>query len=206
MVVASLVSFPACGSNEPAIPPSVDLSAIRAIVCPISKTQYIEGSGFLIGDKIMLTANHVAELSLKMKCYDVETRTRIHVYKQDPRHDVAVMTGEGLPTDIPYIKYSCSDFKKGEYYNDYGYSDYGQERTILRMNIIQATNDFEKRVDKVEGLSNSQGMRYFNGTSAPGTSGGPVIDKKGYAVGVTNAGNAYRAMEYSFAQGMMCQR
>jgi hypothetical protein len=180
--------------------PTVDLSAIRSIIC-VGRDGEWEGSGFLIGPGILATANHIGKLD---RCFDRDTQSRIYSYKLDPRHDFALMTGKELPTNIPYIKYNCEKFTKGEAYYTYGMTDYGQREQIFRMNRVVFTGDYSKTHDDVPGFQDSAGMGEFNGAVAPGMSGGPVLDDEGVAHAVVNAGDNKTTVLFSLADTPLC--
>lgn len=183
------------GTLPPNANPTMNLSAVRYIEC-----DEWTGSGFLIGDKMLLTANHV--LASGKNCKDAESGSPLTVYKQDKEHDLVLATGPDLPTDIPYVKIACEPFKKGEAYSAYGYSGYMQSRPILRENTLIA--------DEMGEVTLSDGtvmkpIRNFVTAQAPGMSGGPITDRWGYVHGVVNAGNAYRSFNYQLSDGMMCK-
>ena len=207
MAVLAILSLNQFGGDETPIrdypvPPSVDISAIRFIGCPIAGTAYEEqGSGFLIGKGILATAYHVAA---GQNCYDEATGAKLVMYYKDPKHDFALMTGPDMPTDLPYIKYACLPFKKGESYIYYGISQYGQARPIIRNNTLVYTGDVTQDDKAVVDFIYSKGMSIFRGAIAPGMSGGPVTDVNGYAVAVNNAGNSDTTLLFQLKDTLLC--
>lgn len=201
-----------CAERTYVVPPTMDLSAIRYIICDTVDGQEYSGSGFLIGKGVMATAFHVAEGNwmdmpkVAPVCYDVATNTRIVAYKLDPNHDFALMTGPGLPTDIPYIKYACNRPIPGKAYTAYGITDYGQQEPILRSNTVIATDKISSIVDVdswVEGIP-SPGMRVYQNPDAPGMSGGPVADG-GSVIAINDAGDDKTSQNYDLADTILCQ-
>jgi S1-C subfamily serine protease len=181
--------------------PTLNLSAVRFIVCDNQVA-----SGFLIGDKMLLTANHV--LDGQSNCFDAESGSPLIMYKQDRKHDIALATGPKLPTDIPYIKISCEPFKKNQPYFAYGVSPYWQSRPILRENTVIAVKPVKD--SKIYNEDGSyvvwQNMWKFNGAIAPGMSGGPVVDMFGYVHAIVNAGDSRTSLLFQLSDGMMCKR
>ena len=175
--------------------PTVDISAIRYLDCGTWV-----GSGFIIADGVLVTAMHVAAGT---QCTDTETGGKLMVYKTDLKHDLALLTGPSLPTDIPYIKVSCQRFVTGQPYLSYGTTFYDQPRPISRMNVIMAKGYYSTNADTIDGVP-SPGLRVFDNAIAPGMSGGPVIDLEGRAHGLNNAGSNDTTMIYEFADGILC--
>lgn len=183
------------------VPPTLDLSAIRYLICR-DHGNYYTGSAFLIAPHTLATARHVAHME---KCVDLETGAVMKEFHDDPIHDFALMSSPSLPTDIPYVKYRCDGLKKGKTYLSYGITGYGQARPIFRMNSIVATGDIVKDDNWVEDFPHSRGMRIFKGAIAPGMSGGPVVDTDGYAVAVNNAGNSVTSLLYDLKDTILCK-
>ena len=177
-------------------PETMDISAVRYLDCG----DWV-GSGFLIADKLLVTALHVAKDTV---CTDVASGGKLMMYKYDSEHDLALLTGPSLPTDIPYVKYSCRRFVTGQPYLSYGVTFYNQPRPITRMNVIVATSDYTDSNDLI-GETPSPGLRIFNQHIAPGMSGGPVTDLNGYALAVNNAGSDTDTLLYEFADGILCK-
>lgn len=211
LLLTSFITVPAYADERTyVIQPSVDLSAIRFLVCMTADGEMYSGSGFLIGPHQMVTAFHVAEGSWQKmprtppKCMDVATKTEVITYKTDRMHDIALMTGPGLPTDIPYLTYICSKPEPKQAYIAYGITGYGQQDTIFRNNTVIATKQFTKSDGIVEGVS-SPGLRIYGGAIAPGMSGGPVTDVFGRVVAIVNAGNSHESLLYDLADTMLCK-
>jgi hypothetical protein len=175
----------------------MDISAVRQISC-----DHWSGSGFLIGDRIMATANHVMEGGTG--CIDVDTGTPLTVYKTDKAHDLTLVTGPNLPTDIPYVKISCEPFHTGEKYLAYGITGYGQMEDIVRNNVLTATEAYTAPDFKFSDGMSVVHARVFLGYEAPGMSGGPITDINGYSHGLVTGGGPLTSFHYEFAEGMLC--
>lgn len=203
---------PAAAQRIDKVPPTMDLSAVRYIICTTSDGDEYSGSGYLIGPKIMATAFHVAEggwMTMPKKdpvCYDIATQTRVVTYKLDIKHDFALMTGVGLPTNIPYLKYNCSRPIPGHAYTSYGVTDYGQPAPIFRTNVIIATDKFSTADNKDTWVENmpSPGLRIYQGVIAPGMSGGPVADLLGNIVSFNSAGDDKTTDNFDLADTPLC--
>ncbi len=174
LVGSSELTYPTIGNP---LEPTFNLSAVRQIVC----NEGI-GSGFMIGDDIVVTANHVTVMT---GCKDRQTGAGLLTYKQDVAHDFALMTGK-LP-DMSYIKYDCSRYKKGELYISYGISDLFQNGSILRAVSMIAEG---KNVDiHFEDGGDLNRIPVLSGYNVGGMSGGMIVDpRSGYAIGLVNAG------------------
>lgn len=204
--LASLSMFVSAPTDDVHVrtPPTVDISAVRYIDCG----DYV-GSGFLIGKKVLATALHVAS---GQKCVDKRTGTPLKMYKKDVDNDLALMTGPGLPTDIPYIKVGCSRFHTGEKYLSWGETPYEMDswnNPIQRMNVITATDEYAD-VPLYNDLGVKDGeakhVRVFKGAIAPGMSGAPVTDMDGVALALNNAGDDKYTLLHEFADGMLCKK
>jgi hypothetical protein len=180
--------------------PTVNLSAIRMIAC-----EGYTGSGYLIGDDILATDLHVADGE---GCYDVASLQPLTMYKKDPKKDFALMTGK-LP-NMPYIKYSCERYKKGQTYTAYGISGYLTGSYIFRAVTVKSTGKYESFAWEDGG--NSSRISVYQGVTVPGMSGGPIVDERGYAHGNVVGGQKDRwgipngkGYSYELADTFLCQ-
>jgi hypothetical protein len=184
-----------------ATPPTVNISSVRRIVC-----DHLSGSGFLIADKVLATAHHVA---VDTNCIDVETKTPLTMYQADKEHDFALMTGIALPTDMPYIKYGCSKFITKMPYISYGITDAKgaigfYPRPLIRANILYATDGYTQQGFHV-GKDHQPGMRIMEQPIEFGMSGGPVVNLDGVALAVNNAGTDTNTILYELADTILCK-
>jgi hypothetical protein len=183
-VAASLLSVLG-PTNTPGIDPTVNLSAVREIQC--GEDWY--GSGILIAKNTIATALHVASGE---RCVDIASGSPVKMYVSDATHDFALMTGN-IPFVGPYLKYSCEQYHANETYLAYGYSGVGygwdHPNRLFRQYTLQATDTItDENFYLGKNKTPSPGMRQLTGRSAPGTSGGAIVDLNGYAHGLVNAG------------------
>jgi S1-C subfamily serine protease len=202
VALSILIPFPNIAPDiRPDIPATVDLSAVRYIACDSKEGPYT-GSAFLIDHHVLATARHVA---IGDHCIDVASNTPVLLYKQDDRHDFALMVAPGVDDNIPFVKYRCDGIQPNKPYLSYGITDYGQNEAILRMNTVYSTRNVVGNDDAVDGLPHSKGMVRFAGPIAPGMSGGPVVDLSGYAVAVNNAGDGHNSMLFDLKDTILCK-
>lgn len=183
LLFAALLSASPLSSSS-VFDPTMNLSAIREIEC---SDHY--GSGWQIGDNIIVTALHVANGT---GCKDYATGKPLTTYKIDVAHDLALMTGD-LPKDKPYIKYSCAPYETDETYMAIGISGYGwgysHPNRFMRMYSLTAQKNYTDEHFFLAGaVTPSPGLRIMSGRAAPGISGSPIVDSNGFAHGILNAG------------------
>ena len=179
----------------PGIQPDVNIEAVRHIDCPSWS-----GSGFVIADDIIATANHVVDKG----CIDTKTGTKLVAYYQDPEHDFALMTGK-LPYIVP-IKYDCIPYRAGKTYIAYGLSSYPNlSYPITRASTVYALGKGDKRLRDGTLM---KGIWSFRGRTVPGMSGGPYLSiETMYVRGIVNAGNSINSsLSYSLSDTILCPR
>jgi S1-C subfamily serine protease len=205
LVMLALLSLSCCGNDYPPVAPSVDLSAVRFIVCSDTAEGDYVGSGFLYKDHVLITADHIARGIKSGRCVDSETQAPLKIVSEDEGHDFAMLSSPSLPTDIPYLRVSCQPFKKGEVYMSYGITPYGEVRPILRNNVLKFTGKkWSGLVDWGDKISFQKNMGNFSGSVAPGMSGGPVTTLDGSVVSLNSAGIIGSTQLYAFAEGPLC--
>lgn len=167
-------SAPIPGAMFP--PTNVNLSVVRQLECASGS-----GTGFVVEDNVIATANHVANIG---SCYDAQTGQLYTVLHQDAEHDFALMTGKTLA--MPLQPVSCQGYKKGDTYFTYGFSSFKQLNTLFRLSplVAQEEETFQMRSSPL-----TYTMFRLSGYIVFGQSGSPVFDGDGRITGVVNIGD-----------------
>jgi hypothetical protein len=208
-VVISSSMVAAITNDLPNIQPTVDVSAIRMIVCqdPQRPDMNWEGSGALIADDTVLTALHVANGE---NCRDAATGKPLVMYKSDVSHDMALMTGD--QPKIPPIKMSCEPYKKGQTYLAYGISAFMRPDAIVRENIAIGTGRHEDAT--LSDGTVDKNIAVFHNPIVPGMSGGVYVSLLDGAIhGIVNIGEhdfagipTKNSGSYELKGSMMCPK
>ncbi len=163
--LAPLVA-PALLSAAPAAPPR-DADAVRIVTCGSSR-----GTAWQASADVMVTAWHVvANGPCSIAGVAVAT---VHA---DPARDLAALRLPGRPIAI-----DCGGARPGRVHHAIGYA-LGKYRMESR---LVATGGRDAGTFH----ASLKGAALFRGGAIPGMSGGPVLDRKGRAVAIVNAGNA----------------
>lgn len=181
LLLAALLSSPAMTPDfVPYFPEKMfNLSTVRLIGCTGTA-----GTGFLIGQDILVTAAHVAEAK---NCSDVATGKPLTTYHVDEENDFALMTGD-LPF-MPFARVSCEGYKKGHTYMSYGISSHFAPIQLFRASAQVATGIYTDKDFIVRGSDGAKavpGMMFLLGNIVPGESGGPIVDDNAGVVGINN--------------------
>jgi len=184
----------------PSPAPAMNMDAIHPIYC--ADNGGWQGTGFMIADNTLATANHV----VGDDCRDMVTGNRVRPYKQDVEHDFALMHERDTEYG-PYLHYNCQRPVPGRIYLTYGYSSKGLPdffHPILRNNAIVATNKFVFADETINGDEQHTLIRFYELAGAEGTSGGPVADAMGNVIAINNAGDNETTVDYDLADTGLC--
>lgn len=176
LLLASLLAF---GASVPAVAPapaySTNLEAVRSIQCDEGR-----GSGFLIGDNILVTAAHVADGT---NCKDGETGNPLITYFKQGTRDFALMTG--ILPDVPYLKYDCKPYNTELNYIGYGFSSYQLPSYGFHQEPVKFVGTYTEALGR-------EHMAVLHSWNRPGHSGGPIMQAGTNVVtGMVNAGKIH---------------
>lgn len=157
-VTAALTALLLTSGATPAVPYAVNEAAIVQVFCPEST-----GTAYKVSETGYITANHVVDTP-GCKVGGV----LITDVKQDTKADFASFQGPASKATIPV---SCKGFAKGQTYVAVGHG----LGLPFKMQMPWLSTDFVL-----------EGFTAFIGEGLPGMSGGPVLNRKGEAVGSVN--------------------
>ncbi len=151
------------------------------------------GSGFIIRkDGLIITNNHVIDRADVIQVQLNDQRGELFeatVVGRDARTDIALIK-ISVPRDLPVAPLgNSSDLKVGEWVAAFG-NPYGHGHTMTK-GIISAIG---REIDEINLFPFLQTDASIN----PGNSGGPLVDSRGYVIGVNTAIDA-RAQGIGFA-------
>jgi hypothetical protein len=152
-------------ADEPA---NIDYNAIVKVVCGGAS-----GTAFWIDDTRLLTAVHVTRNG---PCSIDGNPVRI--VREEEAIDVAELEG---PNIGHHLHLNCRAFHRGHIYHAAGFA-FAHFRHTSR---LIGTGYRETAPDPVPAI----GMAILRGQAYPGMSGGPVFDRRGNVVGMTNRGS-----------------
>ena len=152
-----------------------------------SMTQTKSGSGIFVGSKIIATNYHVVEKGKKIEV-SIKTGNDIFTYEakvlaSDKINDLALLTIEdekfaGLGA-MPYsLSGRTQDVGTSVFTMGYPLTNYMGEEVKITDGIISSKTGFEGDIVTYQ----------ISAPIQPGSSGGPLFDKKGNLIGITNAG------------------
>lgn len=137
------------------------------------------GSGVLVGNGIVITANHVAEgmTSFEIKEGDNEY-SHAKVLWLDKEHDIAALQLDVYRTDQPTDALSCSYTPRvGDQVEIVG--------NPLGFRLIHTWGRVASGLIHDERVNSAWASAFFiDGTVNPGNSGGPVFNKHGKVIGI----------------------
>ena len=117
------------------------------------------------------------------RCFDAS------VHSADANLDLAVLFISA--SDLPYVAFGDSDvLRSGQGVSALGYP-FGRALEVGRVSALDLVPEISTSQGSISALrANDAGVRsvlQINGIVNPGNSGGPVVDERGYAVGVVRA-------------------
>ena len=156
------------------------------------KTSVSEGSGVIIGDKLVVTNDHVVD-GADIRVYEVgkeEERIRIDISDRFRRGDVTVLDGDPDQDfrllEVPHLEgeaveiRSSHDLRIGEEVYAIG-NPLGKTRTLSEGVVSQIR---DKEIEG-EGKRRKCRMIQTNAAISPGSSGGGLFDAEGNLIGIT---------------------
>lgn len=155
------------------------LDSIFLIQCKKSQFSIIPenvGTGFLINDRTIITAQHVIKDAHACSIAGVD----LVIDQENHLLDYATLSIQ--TRGLQSLPVRCEGFTRGKNYYAIGYA----RGTRFTMNRLVATHRFET-TQTSDGLDQGYNLRELRGTATPGMSGGPIIDEDGYVVGITIA-------------------
>lgn len=153
--------------------PIGNFAPVRKIACTKGN-----GTGFMISDDIMITAQHVIQGS--SECHDAYTNEPLTPIYQSYEEDFAVLRVPPMEKPKKKLKITCAGFTPGKVYYSIGFVG------DLIVTRVRATDQIDSAKDYRTGTPFRQ-VRVLNGLVIPGMSGGPIIDPHGRVVGINNA-------------------
>ena len=157
------------------------------------------GTGFIIdGEGHIVTNYHVIEaidnnrnnLNLQVQIYGEAELQKVTVLGRDPRGDIALLKVNKKPKKITPLQFGNSDnLQVGEYVAAFG-NPYGHSNSMT-VGIVSAKGRAIKELNRFPFIQTDASIN-------PGNSGGPLLDTKGFVIGVNTAIDA-RAQGIGFA-------
>lgn len=157
----------------------LNFNTVRKLHCGnYGEVPRARGTGVVIGEHTIMTADHVAVGDF---CMDDVSGEIFQVFSRDLNHDIAFLNGGEKPF-TKFAKISCDGFSLTEPYSSFGYM-FGDDLVETRLMPLPAysTND-----STISGRPAGK-LRFLLGDVFSGMSGGPVMDKDGAVVGINSA-------------------
>lgn len=148
----------------------INLDLVKKVVCPKGDETYL-GTAFFVGPNKLMTASHVIH---DLEC-TIDGKP-ITVLEDNVALDYAVVTYEA--GNVEYMNIACEQFTKGRVYLGVGWA-LGADFAVQRFVASDSREDQKEFVGQIR----------LVGKSFPGMSGGPIIDDKGFVVGLTSGGD-----------------
>ncbi len=177
--------YPAVDENEESstYPPKSDKSGSANRETVPVKT----GSGVFVSDKIVVTNNHLITQANKIEViikdgYNVATYSA-EILATDKTNDLALLNiGDSAFSGIGELPYAIltrtRDVGTSIFTMGYPMADYMGEEVKITDGIINSKTGYDGDIVTYQ----------ISAPIQPGSSGGPLFDKSGYLIGITNAG------------------
>lgn len=177
--------YPAIDENDetrPYVPSTGGSSAISASASPSAT-----GSGIFVSDKIVVTNNHVISGAKKIEVI-IKDGNKVSTYiakvlSTDKTSDLALISIEDeMFTGIGTLPFAIStrtrDVGTSIFTMGYPMATYMGEEVKITDGIINSKTGYDGDIVTYQ----------ISAPIQPGSSGGPLFDKAGYLIGITNAG------------------
>jgi serine protease Do len=164
--------------------------AVRPVVVTRHDEEEDIGTSFLIGNQnTLITARHVVQAMSRIRIPDRDgspIRAQSIIVPNDPSLDVAVILAEKPLTGLPFFR--VSQHSPLDEVLCLGFPPIPGFQEILITDIATVNAEIKSSYCRVVGTGSAylDGQRYFlmNARVKGGNSGGPIVDRKGYVVGI----------------------
>lgn len=143
---------------------------------------FLTGTGFFVtNDGVMITSQHVIKDANKISVMDVDNGIQLpaELLASDPVNDIAIIKIEGKSKPIPLS----------------GHSTLTTSDEVLALGYPLNTRQVQEqkmtfgRITSLSGVKGEERMMQIDVPLQPGNSGGPLLNKKGVAIGVIVTNN-----------------
>ena len=164
--------------------------AVRPVVVTRSDGSEDVGSSFLLGNQnTLVTARHVIEAMPCIRIPDSSgspIRARSIVIPKDPNLDVAVILAEQPLTGLPFFR--CSQHTPLDEVLCLGFPPIPGFHSMLIADVATVNAEVKSSVGRVVGSGSAyldqQQYILINARVKGGNSGGPIVNRQGYVVGI----------------------
>jgi serine protease Do len=164
--------------------------AVRPVVVTKSNGEEDIGTGFLIGNQnTLITARHVIQAMSRIRIpdrYGLPVHAKLIIVPEDSNLDVAVVLTEKPLSGLPF--FCIGQHSLLDEVLCLGFPPIPGFQPILISDIATVNAEIKSSYGRVVGIGSAyiDGQRYFliNSRVKGGNSGGPIVDRKGYVVGI----------------------